>query len=352
MSTLIVPMAGRSSRFPNSRPKWMLTHPLSKTYMVLESISGLNLDFFDKIVFVMIKEQIEKNNILPFFKEELSKLNIEEKSEICVLDNWTKSQSETVYEAITRHNIRGYIYIKDCDSYFKIKLSDKKNLVSYFDLHNMKYINAISKSYIDIDSNAKLTNIVEKKIISTYFNVGGYGFEEAGEFVSYFNKINTFEKECYISNVIFEMMLDNKDFYGQLASNYEDWGTLEDWENYTKQFRTLFIDLDGTLVENSSHLFFPKIGDGLPLTRNIETIKKLYSERKTYIIITTSRPEEFYQDTVDELCRNEIPFDKLIMGLPHSQRIIINDFSNSNKYPSCSSINVQRNTETLGDYLR
>ncbi len=352
MSTLIVPMAGRSSRFPNSRPKWMLTHPISKTYMVLESISGINLDFFDKIVFVMIKEQIEKNDILPFFKKELAKLNIEDKSEICILDNWTKSQSETVYEAITRLNIKGFIYIKDCDGYFKINLTEQKNLVSYFDLHNMKYINAISKSYIDIDSNAKLTNIVEKKIISTYFNVGGYGFESADEFVSYFKKINTFEKECYISNVIFEMMLDNKDFYGLLSYDYKDWGTLEDWENYTKQFKTLFIDLDGTLVENSSHLISPKIGEGLPLNKNIDTIKKLHSEKKTYIVITTSRPEEFYQDTIDELNQKGIPFDKLVMGLPHSQRIIINDFSNSNKFPSCSAINIHRNSETLEDYLK
>jgi hydroxymethylpyrimidine pyrophosphatase-like HAD family hydrolase len=352
MSTLIVPMAGRSSRFPNSRPKWMLTHPTSKTYMVLESISGLNLDFFDKIVFVMIKEQIEKINILPFFNKELSKLNIDHKSEICILDDWTKSQSETVYEAIKRHKIEGFIFIKDCDSYFKIHLTDKKNLVSYFDLHNMKYINAISKSYINMDSNSKLTNIVEKKIISTYFNVGGYGFESADEFISYYEKINTFEKECYISNVIFDMILDNKDFYGQVAFDYQDWGTLEDWENYIKQFRTLFIDLDGTLVQNSSHLISPQIGEGYPLIKNIDAIKKLHSDGKTYIVITTSRPEEYYQDTIDELRQKEIPYDKLIMGLPHSQRVIINDFSNSNKYPSCTSINIQRNSETLGDYLR
>jgi hydroxymethylpyrimidine pyrophosphatase-like HAD family hydrolase len=320
--------------------------------MVLESLSGLNLDFFDKIVFVALQEHQEKYNFSECFYSELNKLNLLNKSQLLFLENKTSSQSETIYQAIKKVEIDGFIFIKDCDSYFSATITEKQNQVCYFDLHKIDSVNAISKSYIDFDSNKKIINIVEKKIISSYFNVGGYGFEEAGEFIRYFNKINTFEKECYISNVIFEMMLDNKDFYGQLASNYEDWGTLEDWENYTKQFRTLFIDLDGTLVENSSHLFFPKIGDGLPLTRNIEAIKKLYLERKTYIIITTSRPEEFYQDTVDELCRNEIPFDKLIMGLPHSQRIIINDFSNSNKYPSCSSINVQRNTETLGDYLR
>ena len=330
----------------------MLSHPVSKTYMVLESISGINLDFFDKIIFVVIKEQIEKYGVLPFFKKELSKLGLAEKSEICILDNQTKSQSETVANAIKIHNVKGFIYIKDCDSFFKVNLTEKKNLVSYFDLHHMKYINAISKSYIDIDSNHKIINIVEKKIISTYFNVGGYAFENAEEFLSNFQKINSFEKECYIYNVFYEMMLSNIDFHWLLTTDYIVWGTLEDWENYTKQFKTLFVDLDGTLVQNSSHLIPPGISEGLPLLKNIECLRKLFNDRKTHIIITTSRPEEFYNETVTELSRNKIPYDRLIMGLPHSQRIVINDFANSNKYPSCSAINIPRNSETLEDFLR
>lgn len=345
-------MAGQSSRFPNSRPKWMLSHPISKTYMVLESISGINLDFFDQIIFVMLQEQIYKYDVLPFFQNELERLKIKDKSQICILKSSTKSQSETVAEAIKICNIKGFIFIKDCDSYFKVELAEKNNFVSYFDLHNLKYINAISKSYIDIDSNSKIINIVEKKIISTYFNVGGYGFDKAEEFLQYFEKINTFEKECYISNVIYEMMLSKIEFKGLMTSDYIDWGTIEDWENYINQFKTLFIDLDGTLVQNSSHLIPPFIGHGLPLVKNIETIRRLYDEKKAYIVITTSRPEEFYEQTAEELANNKIPYDKLIMGLPHSKRIIINDFANSNKYPSCSAINIPRNSQSLEDLLR
>lgn len=345
-------MAGQSSRFPNSRPKWMLSHPVSKTYMVLESISGINTDFFDKIVFVMLKEQIEKYEVLPYFKKQLVKLNLHKRSEICILDNQTKSQSETVSEAIKKLNIKGFIYIKDCDGYFKINLTEEKNLVSFFDLHNLKYINAISKSYIDMDSNQVLTNIVEKKIISTYFSVGGYGFESAEEFVSQYEKIGNLSKECYISNVIYEMMLDRKEFYGIETSDYLDWGTAEDWENYTKQFKTLFIDLDGTLVQNSSHLVPPSIGEGYPLTSNIEMLQKLHKQGKTYIVITTSRPEDFRYETIRELTQKHIPYDKLIMDLPHAQRIVINDFANSNTFPSCASINIPRNTDTLSEYLR
>lgn len=51
MKNLIIPMGGKSSRFPNLRPKWMLTHPMSGDLMCVESIKGLNLYFFDKIYF-------------------------------------------------------------------------------------------------------------------------------------------------------------------------------------------------------------------------------------------------------------------------------------------------------------
>ena len=59
MSILIVPMAGKSSRFPNTKPKWMLTHPTTKNFIGVESIKGLNLEIFDKIYFVTL-EKYEK----------------------------------------------------------------------------------------------------------------------------------------------------------------------------------------------------------------------------------------------------------------------------------------------------
>ena len=44
MRSLVIPMAGKSSRFPNMRPKWMLTHPMSNRFMAIESILGLKVD--------------------------------------------------------------------------------------------------------------------------------------------------------------------------------------------------------------------------------------------------------------------------------------------------------------------
>jgi len=47
-----------------------------------------------------------------------------------------------------------------------------------------------------------------------------------------------------------------------------------------------------------------------------------------------------------------IPYDHLIMGLPHCQRILINDFAKSNPYPSCSAINITRNSNQLREYFK
>ncbi len=84
--------------------------------------------------------------------------------------------------------------------------------------------------------------------------------------------------------------------------------------------------------------------------KNIKWLKELHEKGKTEIILTTSRPEAFKQETVIELYEKEIPYDKLIMGLSHTKRIIINDYANSNPYPSCDSINIERKSDSLSTY--
>ena len=46
--TLILPAAGKSSRFPGMRPKWLLTHP-NGNLMIVEAIKGINFTNIDSI---------------------------------------------------------------------------------------------------------------------------------------------------------------------------------------------------------------------------------------------------------------------------------------------------------------
>jgi hypothetical protein len=357
MKNLIIPMGGKSSRFPGTRPKWMLTHPVSGSFMCIEAIKGINLEFFERIIFIILKEHDDEYKASICIKKALEELenyeSIKENFEIVVLEEPTKSQSETVYEAIHKADVSGFIYIKDSDGYFNIEVLSEDNQIVYLDLNNTdSEINARSKSYIEIDSNNIITNIVEKKVISSKFCVGGYGFNSANEFCTNYEKIKNNSGECYISNVVFQMLLGDVKFLGHEASEFIDWGTIESWNEYKSKIYTLFVDLDGTLITNTSHLCPPFIGEGLPLQDNIDTIKKIKKQKGSVVIITTSRPEKYRDVTTEEIKKYNIPFDVLIMGLPHSQRILINDFALTNPYPSCSAINIRRNSEDLKNYIK
>ena len=345
-------MAGKSSRFPNMRPKWMLTHPMTNRFMAIESILGLNLEFFDNIYFVCLSEHEEKYNFFDGFTLELEELGLKNKIKVIFLDEQTSSQSETVYEAVQIAKIKGFIFIKDSDGYYECNIENNSNQVAFFDLNDMDDINARTKSYIEFDINGLISNIVEKKVISSTFSVGGYGFESAEEFCKIYETFKDSEEECYISHIIFEMILSGSSFYGLRTSNFKDWGTIDAWNKYKSQYRCLFVDIDGTLVFNSSIHFPPYVGTADPLNSNISLLRKLYDSGKVKIILTTSRPERLRELTISEMMKYNIPYDTLIMGLPHCKRVVINDFAKSNPYPSCESINLPRNSDNLIEFLK
>lgn len=346
---LIVPIAGRSSRFPNMKPKWMLTHPSGK-FMVLEAISGLNLNDFNSIVFVCLKEHETMHGFTKGFNEELEEMGLLNKAKILYLDKPTKHQSETVAKAIEHFHIDEPIFVKDSDNYFTTTY-DGSNSVCYSDLNSSGLIKPKNKSYVAMDDNQIINNIVEKQVISPNFCVGGYGFSSSKEFINYLSQIES-QQEIYLSNVIFEMILAGKIFNGLEIDHYKDWGTLEDWDRFKRSYATLFLDIDGTLVKNSSSHFPPYIGNTDPLEENTSIIRKLSESGKFQIILTTSRPEKYRQETINQMKREGIPFNHLIMGLYHAKRIIINDYSKSNPYKSCDSINLKRDSNDLKEILR
>jgi hypothetical protein len=284
------------------------------------------------------------------FVAELDDAGLRAKSNIVLLPEQTDSQSETVYTFLSGYDLDGFVFIKDSDGFYRCDV-EERNQVAYFDLNDMDDINARTKSYVDLDVNDVVTNIVEKKVISSTFSSGGYGFTDAKEFCKTFEKLQDMDGECYISHIIFEMMLSGSTFYGTKTTDFKDWGTLDAWNKYKSQYKCLFVDIDGTLITNSSHHFPPYTGSGEPIEDNINLLADLHEQGKARIILTTSRPERLRQLTIQELQTKGIPFDDLVMGLPHCQRIVINDFARSNPYPSCSAINIPRNENNLTEFL-
>lgn len=348
--SLIIPCGGKSSRFP-TKPKWLLTCP-GGNLMVQECISGLDLTNINTIYVTVNKEHLQK--YIPNIKVEslfdYTCLPIK----VMVLEEFTKSQSETVYLTIKNFNIKGSIFIKDCDSFFKhqIKL---ENYICFIEVNEKSNVKKIyNKSFIEFNNNKEILNICEKQIISPFICVGGYSFLHSEQFIDLYEKIiknPIIETELYISHIIAQSLLDKYIFIGEIVTDYLDWGTMEEWEDYQKQFKTLFIDLDGVLVENSGKYSTPIWGESKPIKENVDFLRNLYDSEKVQVIITTARKSSFREITIKQLRRYNIPYDQIIFDLYHSTRFLINDYAITNKYPSAISLNLPRNSTELHNIL-
>lgn len=342
MFTLILPVAGRSSRFPDMRPKWLLTMPDGKL-MIEKSVEKIDLNIFDRVVIVCLEEHLQnytsKKHITTSFIQSTGV-----KPEIISLDKPTSSQSETIYKALKLASIEGSFFIKDCDNLFSCA-PEPMNSVATIDLNNVELIDAKNKSYVDVDSLHIISNIVEKDVISNFFCCGGYSFEDANEFKTFYESIKS-DEEIYISHVIYKMLLNGKEFKQILADHYLDWGTLREYRHYCKQHLTLFCDVDGVLLKNGSK--FGKNGwQTKGLINNLKKIAELQSNGFLFLVLTSSRPTSEEEYTINELKRHNVKVDRCLFGLPHTRRYLINDYSPTNPYPSAVSINIERDNDIL-----
>jgi hypothetical protein len=106
--------------------------------------------------------------------------------------------------------------------------------------------------------------------------------------------------------------------------------------------KTIFLDIDGTLVEHSENLS-KQLTESLKILDG--TLEKLLEwDRKGYnIILTTGRRESHRTQTEKQLFELGIFYDKLIMGLGGGDRIIINDRKKNKKEDTAFAINIDRN---------
>lgn len=345
--SLIIPCAGSSSRFPNMKPKWMLTTPKNKL-MIQECIELIVLDKIKDIYLTFLKEHLDTYNLTNL--EELFNFT-GKKIHILLLDHKTKNQPETIVKTINHFNIQGPIFIKDCDNSFQCKIVPG-NYICTLKIDDKNNVNKLyNKSFVQINELNEIINISEKNIISNYICIGGYSFENSETFINLFNDINHKNESLFISHLVFKAILQKINFKSYEVSNYHDWGTLDDWNQYKKDFKTLFIDIDGTLFHNSSEYFSPKWGESKPIIENINHIKKLYNQGNTQIILTTSRKEQYREKTIQQLMYHKIPYDNIIFNLYHCKRFLINDYSSTNPYPTAISINLERNDNKLKNLL-
>ena len=109
---IILPCAGASSRFPNMRPKYLLSDYANR--MMVENAAKNYIGKY-RVTIVILKEHDEKYNARKKLVEVFG-----HKVDIIVLDKITEGPADTVAQAILRGRISNDspILVKDCDGFY------------------------------------------------------------------------------------------------------------------------------------------------------------------------------------------------------------------------------------------
>ena len=353
MTTLIIPCAGKSSRYPNIKPKWLFTHPDGKL-MLEKSISPFLKNKKIQIKIITVTRKIESKFKVKF----LIKQMFGNQLKVLVLNSQTKSASETVLKTINYYKLKGQILVKDSDNFFNIDPKFNfmnKNFVAGVDISKHPEIyNIHQKSFLKLNNKKQIIDIEEKKIISDKICIGLYSFGSANDFISHFKNCsrNIKSKEIYLSFVVKSMINSNNLFLYTEGINYEDYGTFTDWLSIRRKYRTFFIDLDGVIFRNKG-----KYGKknwntkNEVIKKNTKTLLKLNSQG-AQIVFASARPEKNQRKLMDELKKIGFSNFKILLGLNHSQRILINDYYLTNPNPSAVAINISRDSENLDQLIQ
>jgi hypothetical protein len=347
---LIIPAAGLSTRFPNLRPKWLLTHPSGK--LMIELIIDEFINSYEIILVTTEKICIEYN------VENIFKNLYDNNVKIIKIPYQTSNSCETVIYALNNiDNINEFEFlIKDSDSYISFDKNFNElrgNFVVGIDTSKITNVVLNNKSFIKYDKYNFITDIIEKKISSNTISVGLYGIKSNLEYIKSYNQISTLNNcgEIFTSHVIFNMIVNEHIFKYVECEGFKDWGTLDMWNIEREKHTTYFCDFDGVLVKNKGKFGIQNWfnSEDEPIIENIEILKsKLMLGNK--LIITTSRPYSLKSKIENFLKTYNISCEAIICDLPHSKRVLINDFSGNNPYPSAVSINIQRDS-FLNNYL-
>ena len=110
---------------------------------------------------------------------------------------------------------------------------------------------------------------------------------------------------------------------------------------YMAKKNTYFVDIDGTIFVYRKFETYKETK-----AQVIKSSKQYLQQRKDeghMIILTTARPEDMREHTIMELEKNNVPYDRLIMGIERGPRYLINDLSPNEPGDRAIELNLKRN---------
>lgn len=307
MSTLIIPCVGR--KFIAGKPQYMVRHPNGK--LLLErSIEGIFPETYERILIVLLKEDIEKYNVTTLIADEIgNKYPVE----IVELQEMTSGPAETVYQALKLKDIKGQVVVKDSDNYICIQEQMSANFVAGLDLNEWEkdVHNLREKSFLILNEQKNVLDVIEKQIKSDVICLGLYGFKKAENFIKAYERLNDDSYPIgtlYISHIISYLIgYSGKVFRYTSAIKYENWGNERLWNDMQRDYTLYFIDLDNIL------------GQAGVLTEQHKQKLTILQSRGAFFIGYTTYDAGYKTVALQVLEKAGLNFIKVVYGCPFSK---------------------------------
>jgi hypothetical protein len=347
--TLLLPCAGRSSRYPGVRPKWMLTLPNGELALQ-RAVGSVAQDSWERMVVAVRADHDESYGCIELLRRAFGNDIM-----VVVISGDTRGPADTVAHMIREAQVSGAFMVKDADSFFDPSDLPSGNFVSLSDVRQTPDMTNIgAKSFAVLNGDGLIVEMVEKTLASNFVCIGLYGLADVQTYLEHFNAIagERAAGEIFISHVMNRAIANGLSVVPHAARGLIDVGTLEDWRRYVRSRGTIVCDLDGVVFRNHSSYFPPYWEEpDEPIEANVAILRE-WQAAGAQLVFMTSRPERYRAKTAVALIALGLQTHALVMDCQHGRRFLINDHASSNPYPSAVGISLERDRPSLADYLK
>ena len=336
MTNILIPMAGLGSRFKKTHgacPKPLIE--VDGLTLIEHSIKSFDVD--GRFIFVTRRFDDPADN------KRLTQLLMSlrpDSIEIC-LDTITAGASQTCLAAREYINSEQPLVIYNCDQIIRWKPQDFLDYVDRYQCDGavVLYNSNDPKNSFAMINDGTITKLVEKQAVSNHALIGFHYWKQGSDFVRSADAlIETFrvsgQPECYVSET-YNFLIDQGACikpYHVTDNMYIPLGTPEDVnryigkvkEFYTKKPKTIFCDIDGSILKHA-HVASDVITGTPVLLEGVAAKFNQWDSQGHRIILVTARKESMRDITVRHLQELGLVWDQLIMGVGGGARYLIND---------------------------
>jgi hypothetical protein len=313
--------------------------PTNNEFRAFTQVSGMALikrawqsfigfhNVIDKIYFIYMEEDERRF----YVSARLREMEWEVPYQTVLLDSRTEGPAETVVRGAAQCELSGPAIVCDTDHWLELRpffraIAHKPATETRVCVWPLKGENLKHWSVGCLTRDQEIREVAERQLPASsgsfYGILGCYYFLDIATVTRICLKKGFSRFSDYFNHLIAEgsaisaVHLEMAEFFGDAERIRQ----LEAKAETTKG--TVFCDIDGTILEHQDVPNYTSLSRVLPGSR--EKLLR-WVEEGYHIVLCTARPSRDEALLIDALRRLEIPFHKLITGLPSGPRIVIND---------------------------